>query len=136
MHLDDNAPYTWTLIHTTPLQPTTLHTHHPPDHTPAHCSHLSFGYKKPVRGVPLGLALVFATDSAHTNHSINTRKHPTRAPLVTVIVPSSSPHQRAFVCGARTGTAQVGVVLVSCLAALFNQSRLHCSHTRLHCSHL
>ena len=64
---------------------------------------------------------MFAKDSVtlhiHRNHSINTRKHPIPTPLGKVynkilVVPSSSPHQRAFTCRACTGTAQVGVSLV------------------------
>jgi len=38
----------------------------------------------------------------------------------------SSPHQRAFVCGACIGTEQVDVSLVSLFNPLFKQSRLHC----------
>jgi len=67
----------------------------------------------------------------HTNHSINTRAHPTTPRLGKVykralVVPSSFPHQRAFVCGACIGTAQVGVSLVSLFGPLFKRSRLHC----------
>jgi len=43
-----------------------------------------------------------------------------------LVVPLSSPHQRAFVCGACIGTAQVGVSLVSLFDPLFKRSRLHC----------
>ena len=43
-----------------------------------------------------------------------------------LVVPPSSPHQRAFVCGACTGTEQVGVSLVSLCDPLFKRSRLHC----------
>jgi len=43
-----------------------------------------------------------------------------------LVVPPSSPHQRTFVCGACTGTAQVGVLLVSLFDPLFKQCRLHC----------
>ena len=64
----------------------------------------------------------------HTNHSINTRAHPTPPRLGKVykrplVVPPSFPHQRAFVCGACIGTAQVGVSLVSLFNPLFKQSR-------------
>ena len=40
-----------------------------------------------------------------------------------LVVPPSSPHQRVFVCVACTGTAQVGVSLVSLFDPLFKQSR-------------
>ena len=43
-----------------------------------------------------------------------------------LVVPPSSPHQRVLVCGACTGTAQVGVPLVSLFNPLFKRSRLHC----------
>ena len=67
----------------------------------------------------------------HSTHFINTRKHPTPTRLGQVykgalVVPPSSPHQRAFVYGACIGTAQVGVSLVSLFNPLFKQSRLHC----------
>jgi len=60
----------------------------------------------------------------HTIHSIYTRKHPNPTRLGKVykgalVVPLSSPHQRAFVCGAWIGTAQVGVSLVSLFDPLF-----------------
>jgi len=42
-----------------------------------------------------------------------------------LVVPPSFPHQRAFVCGACIGTAQVGVSLVSLFDPLFKRSRLH-----------
>ena len=48
-----------------------------------------------------------------------------------LVVPLSSPHQRAFVCGACIGTAQVGVSLVSLFDLLFKRSRLHCFDTCL-----
>jgi len=93
-----------------------------PAHTAQTHSHLYFGYKLPVQHVPLGLAPVFTKDRAtlhiQTTHSINTRKHPTTTSLGRVykralVVPSSCPHQRPFVCGACIGTAQFGVSLVS-----------------------
>jgi len=43
-----------------------------------------------------------------------------------VLGPQSSPHQRAFVCGACTGTTQVGVSLESLFDALFKWSRWLC----------
>jgi len=51
-----------------------------------------------------------------------------------LVVPPSSPHQRAFVCGACIGTAQVGVSLVSLFDPLFKRSRLHCFDICLTCS--
>jgi len=67
----------------------------------------------------------------HTTHSTNTRAHPTPTLLGKVykrvlVVPPSSPHQRAFICGACIGTAQVGVSLVSLFDLLFERSRLYC----------
>ena len=47
----------------------------------------------------------------------------------------SSPQQRAFICGAYTGTAQVGVSLVSLLDPLFKRSRLHCQVVQMYVSH-
>jgi len=72
-----------------------------------------------------------ATSHIRLAHSINTRKHPTPTPLGKVykralVVPPSSHHQRVFVCGACTGTAQVGVSLVFLFDPLFKQSRLNC----------
>jgi len=70
----------------------------------------------------------------HTNHSINTCKHPTPTRLGKVRVGvgcPSSPHQRAFVCGACTGTAQVGVSCVSLFGPLFKRSGMHCLHVCL-----
>jgi len=83
-------PHTRPHTHTTPLHATTLHSHLPPDHTPAPLSHFYFGYKLPVWHVPLGLASVVFKDSAtlhiHTNHSVKTRKHPTPTPLGKVYI--------------------------------------------------
>ena len=59
----------------------------------------------------LDLASVHAKDREtrhiHSTHSINTGQHPTPTALGkvykrAVVVPPSSPHQRAFVCGACT----------------------------------
>jgi len=63
--------HTWPRTLTTPLHATTLHSHLLPAHIPAPCSHLYFGYKWPVWGVPLGLASVFAKDSVtfHIPHT-------------------------------------------------------------------
>jgi len=133
LHHGPPRPHTRPRTHTTPLHTTTLHSHLLPAHTAAPRSHLCFGCKQPAWGVPLGLASVFAKDSVtlhiHTHHSIKTRTHPTRLGKVykrALVVPPSSPHQRAFVCGACTGTAQVGVSLVSLFDLLFKRSRLHC----------
>jgi len=43
-----------------------------------------------------------------------------------LVVPPGSPQQRALGCGACTGTAQVGVSLVSLFNPHFKRSRLHC----------
>ena len=120
LHHGPPRPHTRPRTHTTPLHTTTLHSHLLPAHTAAPRSHLCFGCKQPAWGVPLGLASVFAKDSVtlhiHTHHSIKTCTHPARLGKVykrALVVPPSSPHQRAFVCGACTGTAQIGVSLVS-----------------------
>ena len=56
------------------LQTATLHSHILSAHTAPPHSHLYFGYKLPVRHVPLGLASVFVKDRAtlhvHSTHSI------------------------------------------------------------------
>jgi len=135
LHHDLPRPHTRPRTHTTTLNATTLHSRLLPAHTAAPHSHLYFGYKKPVWGVPLGLASVFAKDNAtlqiHTNHSINTCTipSPTRLGKVykrTLVVPPFSQYQRAFVCWACTGTTQVGVSLVSLFDPLFRWSRLYC----------
>ena len=128
-------PHFRPLTLTTPLYTTTLHSHLLPAHTPAPHSHLYFGYKLPVPHVPLDLASVTTKNrdilQIHSTHSINTRTHPTPTRLAqvytrTLVVPPSSPHPRAFVCGANMNTAQVGVSLVSLFDPLFKRSRLHC----------
>jgi len=110
-------PHTRPPSHTTPLHTKTLHSHLPL-RTPTPHSHLYFGYKLPAPVVSLDLISVHANDIAtlyiHTNHSVYTRKHPTPTPLGKVymrdlVVTSSSPRQRVFVCWACTDTAQVGV---------------------------
>jgi len=63
--------------------------------------------------------------------SINTHKHPTPTRFGKVykgalVIPLCSPHQRAFVCGACIGTAQIGISLVSLFDPLFKRSRLYC----------
>jgi len=127
--------HTWPRTLTTPLHATTLHSHLLSAHIPAPRSHLYFGYKVPVRHVPPGFVSAAANDRAtrhiHSTHPINTRTHPTPTRLGQVykralVVPPSFPHQRAFVCGACIGTAQVGVSLVSLFDPLFKRSRLHC----------
>jgi len=116
------------------MQPLFTPTSSPP--TSLHPTAISIlAIKLPVRKVPLGLASVFDKDRAtlhiHSTHSINTRTHPTPTRLGQVykralVVPPSFPHQRAFVCGACIGTAQVGVLWVSLFDQLFKRSRLHC----------
>ena len=136
LHHAPPRPHTRPHTLTTPLYATTLHSHMlPPAHTPAPHSHLCFGYKQPVTGAPLGFVSAAAKDRAtphiNSNHSINTRKHPTPTRLGKVykgalVVPPSSPHQRAFICGKGIDTAQVGVSLVSLFDPLFKRFRLHC----------
>jgi len=135
LHHVPTKPHAWSLTRTTPLHATTLLSLLSPAHAPAPHSHLYFGYKLPVRHVLPDLVSAAANDRAilriQSNHSINTRKHTTPTPLGKVytgalVVPSFTNHQRAFVCGACTGTAQVGVSLVSLFDPLFKLSRLHC----------
>ena len=114
---------------TTPVHATTLHSHMFPTRTAPPHSHLYFGYKQPVLGALLGFASAATEDRAtlhiHSTHSINTRAHPTPTPYTrALVVTRSSPHQRAFVCGACIGTAQVSVSLVSLFDPLFKRSRL------------
>ena len=135
LHHTPPRPHSRPRTLTTPLYATALHSHLIPAHTPALHGHLSFGYKLPVTARTPGLAPIVAKDQAtlhiHSTHSINTRKHPTPTRLGKVyrgalVVPLSSPHQRAFVCGACIGTAQVSISLVSLFNPLFKGSRLHC----------
>ena len=81
-----------------------------------------FGYKLPVPGAPLGFVSAAAKDRATLHIPSRLGQTHKRA----LVVPPSSPHQRAFVCGACTGTAQVGASLVSLFDALLKRSRLHC----------
>jgi len=135
LHHAPPRPHTRPRTLTTPLHATTLHSHLLPAHTPAPRSHLSFGCKLPVTVRTPGLAPTVAKDRAtlhiHSTHSINTSKHPPPTHLGRVykgglVVPLSSPHQKAFACGVCIGTAQVGVLLVSVFDPLFKRSRLHC----------
>ena len=112
---------TWPRTLTIPLHATILHSHLLPAHTPAPHSHLYFGYKLTVTARTTGLAPNVAKDRA-LPHPLT----PWQSILKAFVVPLSSPHQRAFVCGACIGTAQVGVLLVSLFNPLFKQSRLHC----------
>jgi len=82
----------------------------------------SFGCKLPVRHVPLGLPSEAAKDKCCPPHPHKLlHQHPqtpnthTPWPSIrrTLVESSSSPHQRAFVCGTCTGTAQASVLLVS-----------------------
>jgi len=109
-------PHTRPHTLTTPLHATTLHSHLLPAHIPAAHSHLYFGYRLPVTARIPGLVPTVAKDRAdrylHSTHSINTCQHPTPTRLGQVykralVVHPSSPHHRAFVCGACTGTAEV-----------------------------
>jgi len=113
--------HTWSRILTTPWHATTLHSHLLPTNTPASHSHLSFGYKLTVTARTTGLAPNVSKDRAPP-HPLMHWQSIQRV----LVVPLSSPHQRAFVCGACIGTAQVGVLLVSLLDPLFKRSRLYC----------
>jgi len=128
-------PHTRPHTHKSPLQVTTFRSHLLPAHTVPPHSHLYFAYKLPVWHVLMGLVSAAAKDRAtihiHSTLSVNARKHPTPPSLDKVykrvlVVPPSTPRQRTFICGACTGTAQVGVSLVSLFAPLFKRSRLHC----------
>jgi len=70
---------------TTPLHPKTLHSHLPPDHTPAPHSHFYFAYKLPACHVLMGFILSAVKDRAthhiHLNHFINTHKYQPPHPL-------------------------------------------------------
>ena len=115
-------PHTRPRTLTTPLHATTLHSHLPPANTPAPHSHLYFSYKLLVTARTPGLVPTVAKDRATLQIHSRLGKVYKKA----LVVPPSSPHQRAFVCGACTGTAQVGVSLVSLCDPLFKRSRLHC----------
>jgi len=121
LHHAPPRPHTRPRTLTTPLHATTLHSHLLPTHTPAPHSHLSFGYKLTVTARTTGVAPNVAKDRAPP-HPLTPWQSIQRA----LVVPLSSPHQRAFVCGACIGTAQVGVLLVSLFNPLFKRSRLHC----------
>jgi len=101
-----------------------------PPTPPPHC-HLYFGYKLPVPSAPLGFVSTAAKDRAtlhiHSAHSSNTREHPSPTRLGqaykrALVVPPFFPYQRAFVCGACAGTAQVDVSLVTLFDPLFKRS--------------
>jgi len=152
LHHGPPRPHTLPRTHTTPLHATTLHSHLLPAHTTQPHSHLCFDYKYHVWGVPLGLASVFAKNSAtlhnHSTHSINTRKHPTPTPLgnvytgVLIALPflltkerstvgrALAPYRVASCC---TGTTQGVISLMSLFDPLFKQSRLHCFDVRDTC---
>jgi len=88
------SPHTRPRTLPTPLRATTLHSNLLPANTPAPHSHLYFGYKLPVWGVPLGLASVFAKDRA-TLHILSRRgRVGTRA---LVVLPSSLTKERSSV---------------------------------------
>ena len=110
-------PHTLTI----PLHATILHSHLLPAHSPAPHSHLYFGYKLTVTARTTGLAPNVAKDRA-LPHPLT----PWQSIQKAFVVPLSSPHQRAFVCGLCIGTAQVGVLLVSLFNPLFKWSRSHC----------
>jgi len=97
--------HTWPRTLRTPLHATTLHSHLLPAHTPAPRNHPCFGYKSPVPGALLGFSSAAAKDRS-TLHILTPLGKVYKR---TLVVPPSSPHQRALVCGACIGTAQVGV---------------------------
>ena len=88
------SPHTRPRTFTTPLHATTLHSHLLPANTPPPHSHLYFGYKLPVWGVPLGLASVFAKDRA-TLHILSRRGRVCTRALV--VLPSSLTKERSSV---------------------------------------
>jgi len=105
------------------MQPHFTPTSSPPT-PPRHLVTISIGYKTTCRRAHLGLS----QPSLRTARPFTS---PTRLGKVykrALVVPPSSPHQRAFVCGACIGTvtAQVGVSLASLFDPLFKRSRLHC----------
>jgi len=108
---------------TTPLHATTPHSHlplysHPPKPTPSNTSFF-------CANIDPRFCVRFFEKGAHSMSPPT----PTRLGKVykgTLVVPLSSPHQRAFVCGACIGTTQVGISLVSLFDPLFKRSRLHC----------
>ena len=89
----------------TPLHATTPHSPLLPANTPAPHSHIYFGYKQPVPGARLGLTSAADKDRATLHVPSRLGRVYKRA----LVVLFSSPYQRAFVCGACIGTAQVGV---------------------------
>ena len=125
-HHVPTRPHSWPPNHITPFHTTTLTSHLPFVHTPAPHSYLCFGYRQPVPGMSLGLASAHAKDRAtlhiHSNHSINTHKHPTSTSLGKVykrafVVPPSSPHS-AHLWGVqrhRTGRRLIGIPFRSTL---------------------
>jgi len=113
-------PHTRPRTLATPLQPHFTPTSSPP--TPLHpiaISILAINYLSGSHtwACP-NVGKDIATLNIHSTHSINTRTHPTPTRLGKVfkralVVPPSSLHKRAFVCGVCIGTAQVGLLLVS-----------------------
>jgi len=105
---------------TTPLHATTPHFHlplysHPPKPTPSNT--LFF-----CANIDPRFCVRFFVKGAHSMRPPT----PTRLGKVykeALVVPLSSPHQRAFVCGACIGTAQVGV---SCPFSIHSSNGLGC----------
>jgi len=133
LHHGPPRPHTRPRTHKTPLHATTLHSnlplysHHLHTHTFQHiifCKYI--GSRFCVRFFVKG-AHSMVLFHIHITYSIDTRKHPTPTRLRNSLgcIPVS-PHQRTFVCRACTGTAQVGVSLVSLLDLLSKRSRSHC----------
>ena len=74
----------------------------------------------------LGLFCTFVYVRMYVSVCVPNPNSPWQSIQKPLVVPLSSPHQRAFVCGACIGTAQVGVSLVSLFDPPFKRSRLHC----------
>jgi len=126
--LNLGAPRQWDF--TPSHHPSNPHNFKPTSHPTTH-HHLCFGYKMPVRHVPLGSVSAAAKDRAiliiHTNHSINTCKHPTPTPLgkhtqEPWLYPPLKEHLTSAAHPA--STTQVGVLLVALFHSLFKQSSL------------
>jgi len=72
------------------------------------------------------MVYTLACPNRRSNHSIKTHEHPAHTHLGKVYIRDLVVlHQRALVCGACTGAAQVGVSLVPSSDSLFKRSRSH-----------
>jgi len=126
-----SRPLTQPRTNTTPLHVTTFHSHLLPAHTTPSHIHLYFVYKLPVRHVPPGLVSVASKDRASLHITQPTPLTPANTQFPHALAKYTQEpwlYPPSFltnecVCGAGTGTAQVGVLLVSCLVSLFKRSR-------------